>query len=117
MKSERYSVQYGEHRIDFAIVRRERTTLEIAVEPDGVLAIVFLTENGTGDGASDGDFDTVDDDRAIGERVDCERADGHCGDGALRNRTFLLFVHGGFGAGGHFGSLGSHVGNSPRFGD
>lgn len=34
MTSARHSIQYGEHRIDFAIVRRERTTLEIAVEPD-----------------------------------------------------------------------------------
>lgn len=30
----RHSIQYGENRIDFSIVRRERTTLEIAVEPD-----------------------------------------------------------------------------------
>ena len=34
MKAERHSVRYGEHQIDFAIVRRDRTTLEIAVEPD-----------------------------------------------------------------------------------
>lgn len=32
--SERRSLQYGEHQIDFTVVRRERKTLEIAVEPD-----------------------------------------------------------------------------------
>jgi hypothetical protein len=35
----RYVVQYSEHRIEFAIVRRYRTTLEIAVEP-GVSVVV-----------------------------------------------------------------------------
>lgn len=39
MKTAQYSVQYGEHRIDFAIVRRERTTLEIAVEPDASVVV------------------------------------------------------------------------------
>jgi predicted metal-dependent hydrolase len=39
MKAERHSVQYGEHRIDFAIVRRDRTTLEIAVEPDASVIV------------------------------------------------------------------------------
>ena len=39
MSTERHSVQYGEHRIDFAIVRRERTTLEIAVEPDASVVV------------------------------------------------------------------------------
>jgi predicted metal-dependent hydrolase len=39
MTAERHSVQYGEHRIDFAIVRRERTTLEIAVEPDASVVV------------------------------------------------------------------------------
>lgn len=39
MTTTRYSVQYGEHRIDFAIVRRERTTLEIAVEPDASVIV------------------------------------------------------------------------------
>lgn len=39
MKAGRHSVQYGEHRIDFAIVRRERTTLEIAVEPDASVVV------------------------------------------------------------------------------
>lgn len=42
MKTERHSVQYGEHRIDFAIVRRERTTLEIAVEPDASVVVAAL---------------------------------------------------------------------------
>lgn len=39
MTAERRSVQYGGHRIDFAIVRRERTTLEIAVEPDATVVV------------------------------------------------------------------------------
>jgi len=39
MTAERHSVQYGEHRIDFAIVRRDRTTLEIAVEPDASVVV------------------------------------------------------------------------------
>lgn len=39
MKAERHSVRYGEHRIDFAIVRRDRTTLEIAVEPDASVVV------------------------------------------------------------------------------
>ena len=39
MTAERHSVQYGEHRIEFAIVRRERTTLEIAVEPDASVVV------------------------------------------------------------------------------
>ncbi|NJO32013.1 MAG: M48 family metallopeptidase [Rhodospirillales bacterium] len=39
MTTARHSVQYGEHRIDFAIVRRERTTLEIAVEPDASVVV------------------------------------------------------------------------------
>jgi predicted metal-dependent hydrolase len=39
MKAERHCVQYGEHRIDFAIVRRDRTTLEIAVEPDASVVV------------------------------------------------------------------------------
>jgi predicted metal-dependent hydrolase len=34
-----HNVQYGEHRIDFIIVRRERTTLEIAVEPDASVVV------------------------------------------------------------------------------
>jgi predicted metal-dependent hydrolase len=39
MTTEHHSVQYGEHRIDFAVVRRDRTTLEIAVEPDATVVI------------------------------------------------------------------------------
>lgn len=39
MKVERHSVRYGEHRIDFSIVRRDRTTLEIAVEPDASVVV------------------------------------------------------------------------------
>ena len=34
-----HTVHYGEHRIDFAIVRRERTPLEIAVEPDASVVV------------------------------------------------------------------------------
>ena len=30
---------YGEHRIDFAVVRRQRKTLEIAVEPDASVVV------------------------------------------------------------------------------
>ena len=39
MKTERHSIQYGESRIAYAIVRRERTTLEIAVEPDASVVV------------------------------------------------------------------------------
>lgn len=39
MTTAQHSVLYGEHRIDFAIVRRERTTLEIAVEPDATVVV------------------------------------------------------------------------------
>lgn len=39
MKAERHSVRYGEHRIDFSIVRRDRATLEIAVEPDASVVV------------------------------------------------------------------------------
>jgi len=39
MMTARYKVQYGEYRIDFSIVRRERTTLEIAVEPDASVVV------------------------------------------------------------------------------
>lgn len=39
MKPGQHSIQYGEHRIDFAIVRRERATLEIAVEPDASVVV------------------------------------------------------------------------------
>ena len=39
MKVERHSVKYGEHRIDFIIRRRDRMTLEIAVEPDSSVVV------------------------------------------------------------------------------
>ncbi len=39
MTTARHNVQYGEHKIDFTIVRRERTTLEIAVEPDASIVV------------------------------------------------------------------------------
>jgi predicted metal-dependent hydrolase len=39
MKAEQHWVQYGQHRIEFAIVRRDRTTLEIAVEPDASVVV------------------------------------------------------------------------------
>lgn len=39
MTAERHSIQYGEHRIDFSIARRDRTTLEIAVEPDASVVV------------------------------------------------------------------------------
>lgn len=39
MTTARHNIQYGEHRIDFTIVRRERTTLEIAVEPDASVVV------------------------------------------------------------------------------
>jgi len=39
MKAVRHSVKYGEHSIDFLIVRRDRTTLEIAVEPDASVVV------------------------------------------------------------------------------
>ncbi len=34
-----HSVEYGKHHIEFSIVRRERATLEIAVEPDTTVII------------------------------------------------------------------------------
>lgn len=39
MKPERRSVQYGAHVIEFSVVRRDRRTLEIAVEPDASVRI------------------------------------------------------------------------------
>ncbi|MEO5375310.1 MAG: M48 family metallopeptidase [Alphaproteobacteria bacterium] len=39
MTTERYSIQYGEHAIEFVVVRRDRRTLEIAVEPDATVVI------------------------------------------------------------------------------
>ena len=37
--TERYAVAYGGHRIDFSVVRRQRKTLEIAVEPDASVVV------------------------------------------------------------------------------
>lgn len=39
MTAARHSICYGEHRIEFAIRRRDRTTLEIAVEPDATVVV------------------------------------------------------------------------------
>ncbi len=39
MTAARHSIQYGEHRIDFSILRRDRATLEIAVEPDASVVV------------------------------------------------------------------------------
>ena len=39
MKAEKRSVQYGAHVISFSVVRRERRTLEIAVEPDATVVV------------------------------------------------------------------------------
>ena len=36
---ERHHVVYGEHRIEFTVVRRRRKTLEIAVEPDASVVV------------------------------------------------------------------------------
>lgn len=37
--TERHTIAYGRHRIDFAVVRRRRNTLEIAVEPDASVVV------------------------------------------------------------------------------
>lgn len=39
MKAEKRSVQYGSHVIGFSVVRRDRRTLEIAVEPDATVVV------------------------------------------------------------------------------
>lgn len=39
MKAEKRSVQYGTHVIGFRVVRRDRRTLEIAVEPDATVVV------------------------------------------------------------------------------
>ena len=39
MTKERHWIQYGEHRITFSVVRRERKTLEIGVEPDATVVV------------------------------------------------------------------------------
>ena len=36
---ERHWIQYGEHRIAFSVVRRDRKTLEIGVEPDATVVV------------------------------------------------------------------------------
>ena len=36
---ERHWIQYGEHRIAFTVVRRDRKTLEIGVEPDATVVV------------------------------------------------------------------------------
>jgi predicted metal-dependent hydrolase len=40
MRSEPSSVKYGDVTIDYAVIRRERKTLEIAVEPDSTVKVV-----------------------------------------------------------------------------
>jgi predicted metal-dependent hydrolase len=39
MTTDRHHVQYGNQIIEFAVVRRDRTTLEIAVEPDSTVVV------------------------------------------------------------------------------
>jgi len=39
MKRERHSIEYGRFSISYTVVRRERKTLEIAVEPDSTVSI------------------------------------------------------------------------------
>lgn len=39
MTPQRHCIQYGEHLIEFVIVRRDRKTLEIAVEPDATVVV------------------------------------------------------------------------------
>jgi predicted metal-dependent hydrolase len=39
MTTDRHHVQYGNQIIEFALVRRDRTTLEIAVEPDSTVVV------------------------------------------------------------------------------
>ena len=39
MSTEVHSLQYGETSIDYQVVRRDRKTLEIAVEPDASVVI------------------------------------------------------------------------------
>jgi len=39
MTTDRHSIQFGEHTIEFTVARRERTTLEIAVEPDASVVV------------------------------------------------------------------------------
>ncbi len=39
MTTERQSIEFGSGRIAFAVSRRERSTLEIAVEPDASVVV------------------------------------------------------------------------------
>ena len=39
MRAERHRVRYGAQTIEFAVVRRQRTTLEIGVEPDATVVV------------------------------------------------------------------------------
>lgn len=39
MTAERHRVRHGEHTIDFTVMRRNRTTLEIGVEPDARVVV------------------------------------------------------------------------------
>ena len=39
MRAERHRVRYGAQTIEFAVVRRKRTTLEIGVEPDATVVV------------------------------------------------------------------------------
>jgi len=39
MKAEKYSIEYGMHSIIYSVVRRDRKTLEIAVEPDSSVSV------------------------------------------------------------------------------
>ena len=39
MTAERHRVRYGAHTVEFAVVRRKRTTLEIGVEPDTTVVV------------------------------------------------------------------------------
>ncbi|MDR2837922.1 MAG: M48 family metallopeptidase [Azonexus sp.] len=39
MTADQHSIQYGEHRIDFVVLRRERATLEISVEPNASVVV------------------------------------------------------------------------------
>lgn len=43
MRAEKRSVQYGAHVIGFSVVRRDRRTLEIAVEPDASVVVAAPT--------------------------------------------------------------------------
>jgi len=48
LKAENRRVQYGAHVIEFSVVRRDRRTLEIAVEPDATV-VVAAPDSATGE--------------------------------------------------------------------